>query len=358
MNTTLLCGVTGMRSRVARRAFTLVELLVVIAIIGTLVGLLLPAVQSAREAARYSACTNKLKQMSLAVLNYESARKRFPSDSYLTISATNGGNIYPAYNANFAILPYIEEQRVYDGIYAIAKDGATLPWNNSGCRVQVPAFRCPSDEAAVVRGRTSVNAYQGPFNYHYNYGDICNDQWRGPFGRGDTGFCSSARITDGTSKTIMLAESVTASGNSDKGGTAIGVSGWGWNAAPSVCLAVMGGGASWINSEWSTGCRWYDSRYTLLYTVLPPNSPTCTSSNSQYAGEGASISASSLHPQGGVAVAMCDGAVRFVSETIDAGDPSSGITGGAAAYTGRSKRGVWGAMGSTRGGETGTGIDD
>jgi len=207
MNTPLLRGVTGIRMRVARRAFTLVELLVVIAIIGTLVGLLLPAVQSARESARFSACTGKLRQMSLAVLNYESVRRRFPSDSYLPISATNGGNIYPAYNANFAILPYIEEQWVYDRIYAIAKDGVTLPWNNSGCRVQMPSFRCPSDTAGVVLSRTPVNAYQGPFNYHYNYGDICNDQWRGPFGRGDTGSCSSATITDGTSKTIMLAES-------------------------------------------------------------------------------------------------------------------------------------------------------
>jgi hypothetical protein len=363
MNTTLLCGVTGMCPRAVmpshRRAFTLVELLVVIAIIGTLVGLLLPAVQSAREAARFSGCTNNLKQMSLAVLNYESARKRFPPDSFLTVSATSSGNIHTAYNANFAILPYIEEQRNYDRIYAIARDGVTLPWNNNACRVQIPAFRCPSDDAAVVRARTPVNAYQGPFNYHYNYGDICNDQWRGPFGRGDTGFCSSARITDGTSKTIMLAESATASGSSAKGGTAINVSGWGWNAAPSVCLAVAGNGStSWINSEWSTGCRWYDSRYTLLYTVLPPNSPTCTSSNSQYAGEGAAISASSLHPNAGVAVAMCDGAVRFFSETIDAGDPSTGITGGSAAYRGTSKWGVWGAMGSTRGGETGSGLND
>ena len=361
MNTTLLCGFTDIRPRVARpfqrRAFTLVELLVVIAIIGTLVGLLLPAVQSAREAARFSACTNQLKQMSIAVLNYESARKRFPSDSYLTISATNGGNIHGAYNANFAILPYIEEQQIYDRIYAIAKDGVTVPWNNSACNVEVKAFRCPSDDAAVVRTRTGVNAYQRPFNYHYNYGDIANDQWRGPFGRGDTGFCSSAKITDGLSKTIMLAESVTASGSSAKGGTAIGVSGWGWNAAPSVCQAVAGGGASWINSEWSTGCRWYDSRYTLLYTVLPPNSPTCTSSNSVYAGEGAAISASSLHPNAGAAVAMCDGAVRFISETIDAGDPTSTIAAWNT-YTGNSKWGVWGAMGSTKGGETATGLND
>ena len=68
--------------RAGRRGFTLVELLVVIAIIGTLVGLLLPAVQAARETARRSACSNRVKQMSLAVLNFDSAKQRFPSGSF------------------------------------------------------------------------------------------------------------------------------------------------------------------------------------------------------------------------------------------------------------------------------------
>jgi prepilin-type N-terminal cleavage/methylation domain-containing protein/prepilin-type processing-associated H-X9-DG protein len=333
-----------------RSGFTLVELLVVIAIIGTLVGLLLPAVQQARESARRSACQNNLKQMGVGLLNYETAKKRFPSDSYLPIPATNGGNIHGAYNANFAVLPYVEEQARYDLIYNIAKDGVTLPWNNSACNAEVIPFQCASDPAAQIRGRKSANAYQRPFNYHYNYGDICNDQWRGPFGRGDTGYCNVARITDGTSKTILIAEAVTASGSSARGGTAINVSGWGWNATPSVCLAVQDGSGSWINSEWSTGVRWYDSRYTLLYTMLPPNSPTCTSSNSQYAGEGAAIGASSLHP-GGAGVAMCDGSVRFVNDTIYAGLPTDSISN-SSAYTGVSKWGVWGAMGSTKGGET------
>jgi prepilin-type N-terminal cleavage/methylation domain-containing protein len=71
------------RNHFVNRGFTLVELLVVIAIIGTLVGLLLPAVQAAREAARRSSCQNNVKQLALAVLNFESATRNFPSNGQL-----------------------------------------------------------------------------------------------------------------------------------------------------------------------------------------------------------------------------------------------------------------------------------
>jgi prepilin-type N-terminal cleavage/methylation domain-containing protein len=79
----------------SQNAFTLVELLVVIAIIGTLVGLLLPAVQSARESARRSDCSNKLRQLALAVTNHESAKKCFPSAAINKPLSGSGG----AYNA-------------------------------------------------------------------------------------------------------------------------------------------------------------------------------------------------------------------------------------------------------------------
>src|SRR4029078_10604342 len=115
------------RSR--KRGFTLVELLVVIAIIGILVALLLPAIQAAREAARRSQCVNKVKQLGLAVLNYQSARKLLPytSTPNLTLAVKTGacnGAAGTAVSTNglkhhsvFSfILPYMEQQAVYDQI--------------------------------------------------------------------------------------------------------------------------------------------------------------------------------------------------------------------------------------------------
>lgn len=152
--------------RTASRGFTLVELLVVIAIIGILVALLLPAIQAAREAARRAQCTNKLKQLGLAFLNYESAKKQLPlayTPNYTgapyrgpcpgtlgTAPTTNGR---PAHFVLTFILPYLEQQALYDRI-----DIETQPWNSSNVstrtgtknvdvvKVDIPDFICPSTE--------------------------------------------------------------------------------------------------------------------------------------------------------------------------------------------------------------------
>ena len=94
--------------RTPRRGFTLIELLVVIAIIGVLVGLLLPAVQVAREAARRSACTNKLKQMALGVHNYESSNGKLPHGSI------HYDHKFRGWTWMYFILPYMEEQELFD----------------------------------------------------------------------------------------------------------------------------------------------------------------------------------------------------------------------------------------------------
>jgi len=105
-----------------RRGFTLVELLVVIAIIGTLVGLLLPAVQAAREAANRSSCTNKLKQLGLAMQNFHDARKALPAatDRYCytatTFNAAEGATTPAAFSYICHILPFIEETNLYNSL--------------------------------------------------------------------------------------------------------------------------------------------------------------------------------------------------------------------------------------------------
>jgi prepilin-type N-terminal cleavage/methylation domain-containing protein len=113
-----------------RRAFTLVELLVVIAIIGTLIGLLLPAVQAAREAARRSSCSNNMRQMGLAVLNFESTRQRFPAftdknrSTGLPGSATSGTTTTPGYSWITHCLPYMEETALYNSISSTGTSAA------------------------------------------------------------------------------------------------------------------------------------------------------------------------------------------------------------------------------------------
>ena len=93
----------------SKAGFTLVELLVVIAIIGVLVALLLPAVQAARESARRTSCTNNLKNIALAMLNFHDSHKALPA-SNRPPGATNN----PRYSAFMLLLPYYEEQNVYD----------------------------------------------------------------------------------------------------------------------------------------------------------------------------------------------------------------------------------------------------
>lgn len=124
-------------ARSFRPAFTLVELLVVIAIIGVLLALLLPAVQAAREASRRTQCSNNLKQLTLAFLNYESARKVFPLAYLKPPTGTPGTNNWAPF-----VLPFLEEQNVIDG-YKLDQDWWVEP-NRSLVQRQLAIMQCPS----------------------------------------------------------------------------------------------------------------------------------------------------------------------------------------------------------------------
>ncbi len=136
---------------VRQRAFTLIELLVVIAIIAILIGLLLPAVQKVREAASRVKCSNNLKQLGLAIHNYESAKKRLPrsGEHLVTDAAGNAFKTQCFHSANTLLLPYIEQENVYRqmDLHLRHNEGtnAVLAAAEQGPGAAIPILSCPSN---------------------------------------------------------------------------------------------------------------------------------------------------------------------------------------------------------------------
>ncbi|MCA9194462.1 MAG: DUF1559 domain-containing protein [Planctomycetales bacterium] len=361
-----------------RVGFTLVELLVVIAIIGILVGLLLPAVQAAREAARRMSCSNNEKQIALAMLNYESAYKRFPSlgtTTYYQRSHTASRN-YAGWT--FGVLPFIEQTSLYNGIMSQASKGGTdgglpEPWNTVGTNntgnafhdswmqqywtVNVPAFQCPSDAGPVTRRESPCL-----LNYKASTGDdYAQNHWRPDEGNGTDvrGMFQVSRwvpiggVSDGTSNTVLIGETVGAGeGNTVLGGVALTMQQW----SPADCLARVDStnpklltAPTRTNFRPTTGRAWEGRPYFVGFaTLIAPNGPTCHWGNPD--GNEHMGTLQSFHTGGGQ-IAMVDGSVHFVSSSIDTGNQAFADCSNCN-VSGDSPWGVWGALGSRAGGES------
>ena len=191
--------------------FTLVELLVVIAIIGTLVGLLLPAVQAAREAANRMSCTNNLKQVGLAVTLHHDAKKSYPS----------GRNTRDPMGVSWAfrILPYMEESNIATAYVPTARCDDSA--NSTAMRTAVPAFFCPSrrapnntrnfdnnNEAPLVLAAAAGGDYSANAGTYFNYdtgtGGAVDGRQAGPIFTFSA--VKSAWVTDGLSQTVAIGE--------------------------------------------------------------------------------------------------------------------------------------------------------
>jgi prepilin-type N-terminal cleavage/methylation domain-containing protein/prepilin-type processing-associated H-X9-DG protein len=191
------------------RAFTLVELLVVIAIIGVLVALLLPAIQAARESARRSQCKNNLKQIGLALHNYESTRRTFPA-GFTSASATiNGPGIGPGWGWGAYILPYLEESSIQIDF----KREITDPLYDQIRTLTLPVFRCPSDSVELplfpVQGGSNNTITQVAFSNYVGVAgtyevSVYPDEGTGVLFRNK--LIAIKQITDGLSHTLMIGE--------------------------------------------------------------------------------------------------------------------------------------------------------
>jgi len=280
-----------------RRGFTLIELLVVIAIIAVLIALLLPAVQAAREAARRAQCINNLKQLALASHNYASANNCFPMGLLDQTSAIGG--LWTSYGPMLPLTQYTEQLQLFN-----AMNFNLNVYDRQNTTVDATGLAtlwCPSDPG-VANGYTFPSGYSlgatGPETMKYSSYAGCAGTWfnyqfgvTAPMKQNGVYFAYSvinfSDITDGTSNTIMFGEHTRQIENS----------------TDQTC---------W---HWWTSGNYGDTVCTTFFPINPQKRLPYAAADKTGVSN-VILAVSSMHP-GGANVALCDGSVKFLKETID-----------------------------------------
>jgi prepilin-type N-terminal cleavage/methylation domain-containing protein len=310
-----------------RQAFTLVELLVVIAIIGILIALLLPAVQSAREAARRTQCQNNVKQLALACHTYHDQHKFFPPS--INYPKTEDPAVSTKFGPNWIILalPFMEQQALY-GSFKMNQPISHAD-NLAPRGVRLPALACPTeasrhstpfemagDGGGWARGNYGANGCLAFANKTFRNCVGPGTMWGNELYQGVMGANVSLRIGDigdGSSNTIMLGELRVGVVSADRRGTwamsAAGASSlWGHGSddaiGPNNCLAA---------SDNIRGCSTIISQAGGDFVLQQECMTCCPGCNNDQA------TTRSMHP-GGVFVAMADSSVRFISDYVEKGN--------------------------------------
>ncbi|MEN6457831.1 MAG: DUF1559 domain-containing protein [Thermoguttaceae bacterium] len=317
-----------------RAAFTLVELLVVITIIGILVSLILPAVQAAREAARKTQCGNNLKQLSLAMLNYEQQNNVLPMSSNW-------------FTPQVFLLPHIEQQALYDLLDVSVQVSDREPMRSAAATV-VSTFICPSDAEPVVHTYTSsaggsgVKTFSGSLvaagiNYAINGSSGAGTSTTNidvfvvdPTKGIPDGICyknaklRTRDIKDGLSNTIAFSESLRGDGSTLSTTPSIGdmqiyaasvsnIMTVAANCDNNSPTAAINAATSWRRMAMTNWFMISQEAGPILKARFTPNSPVPDLNQARNWVN----AARSRHP-GGVNCGFCDGSVAFISDPIDA----------------------------------------
>jgi prepilin-type N-terminal cleavage/methylation domain-containing protein/prepilin-type processing-associated H-X9-DG protein len=313
-----------------RAGFTLIELLVVIAIIAILIGLLLPAVQKVRDSASRSSCSNNMKQLALAVHSYNDANLQFPpavlmnQAAYGTLNQGNSDVCYDSYgfgpNWVVLILPYIEQGNLYNQVSASITNYKNNV-NDQGWRsiatTTVKTMLCPADSDAQqvaytssstgsisnwARGNYAANA--GPAWIYNTIGGAESNDGFGVPGGGPMCVNFGTSLTsltnkDGTSQTMMLGEVRVGPAGSDRRGT------WAMGQVGSSIIAGYAIGDDLVPNA-TNSCA-----DDIQGCTSTPDQGCWSSCDSEQ------MTIRSVHnSKGGANVAMCDGSVRFILNTI------------------------------------------